>query len=420
MNREPDNLSSYIYWGIPALEKTRVLQIITRLDRGGSAETTLLVVSLMNHEKYEVFLAHGLSLESNMSIMEKEAVTLDMSLARAKGIKFFALPSLVRRLSFKNDLLAFISIYRLIKQIKPHIVHTHTSKAGALGRLAAYLAGAPIIIHTPHGHVFHSYYGATMTNIFVFAEKMLSLMTDKIVALTNRERDEHLEEGIASIEKYVIIHSGVMLDRLMNMSVDIKAGKKKYGIPQDCNVVGVIGRLVPIKGHKYLVSAAKNIIKESHNTVFVFVGDGYLDSSLKRQAESIGVRKNIIFTGWRKDAVEILDLFDILVLPSLNEGMGKVLVEGMALGKPIVASSVGGIINLVKNGENGILVPPGDSDALGDAILQLIKNKKLAETLGKNGKAKVYPEFDASVMVKQIEDLYESLLVSNCSPQRPA
>ena len=397
------------------LKKTRVIHIITRLDKGGSAETTLLIVSLMNHEKYDVFLAHGLSLESRMSIMEKEAVSLDMSLAEAKGVSLFALPSLVRRLSFKNDLLAFISIYRLIKRIKPHIVHTHTSKAGVLGRLAACLAGVPIIIHTPHGHVFHSYYGPIMTKIFVFTEKILSFITDKITALTNREREEHLEEGIASIEKYVIIHSGVMLDRLMNMSVDIEAGKKEYGIPQDCNVIGVIGRLVPIKGHKYLVSAAKKIVKEFSNTVFVFVGDGYLNASLERQAESIGVRKNIIFTGWRKDAAEILNLFDILVFPSLNEGMGKVLVEGMALGKPIVASSVGGIIDLVRNGENGILVPPGDSDALGNAILQLIKNRNLAEELGKNGKAKVYPEFDVSVMVKEIDDLYESLLISNCS-----
>ncbi|OHB86814.1 MAG: hypothetical protein A3D13_09805 [Planctomycetes bacterium RIFCSPHIGHO2_02_FULL_40_12] len=400
--------------------KTRVIHIITRLDKGGSAETTLHIVSSLNMEKYDVFLAHGLSRESNMSIMEKEVVESDLLLAEAKGVRVFALPSLVRRLSFKNDLLAFINIYRLIKRIRPHIVHTHTSKAGLLGRLASFLARVPIIIHTPHGHVFHSYYGPVMTKVFVFAEKILSFITDKITALTNRERDEHLEEGIASIEKYVVIHSGVMLDRLMNMSVDAGAVRGEFGIAQDSNVIGVVGRLVPIKGHKYLVSAAKRIIKEFRNTVFVFVGDGYLSSRLERQAESIGVRKNIIFTGWRKDAVEILDLFDILVLPSLNEGMGKVLVEGMALGKPIIASNVGGIIDLVRNGENGILVPPGDSDALGEAILQLLKDKNLSEKLGKNGKAMVYPEFDASVMVKQIDDLYESLLVSNCSPQRPA
>jgi glycosyltransferase involved in cell wall biosynthesis len=392
------------------LKKTKIIHIITRLDKGGSAETTLQTVSLLNQKKYELFLAHGLSLESNMSNMEKELVERDLSLAEARNIKVFTIPSLVRRLSFKNDLLAFISIYRLIKRIKPHIVHTHTSKAGWLGRLAAFLARVPIIIHTPHGHVFHSYYGPFMTKIFVIAERILSLMTDKITALTDRERDEHLEQGIAAIEKYVIIHSGVMLQQIMNMNFVVETGKKKLGIPQNSNVIGVVGRLVPIKGHKYLVSAAKRIIREFDNTVFVFVGDGYLESKLERQSESLGVRKNIIFTGWRKDVTEILNLFDILVLPSLNEGMGKVLIEGMALGKPIVASSVGGIMDLVENGVNGILVPPKDSDALEEAILKLIRNKNLAQELGKNGKAKVYPEYDTFVMVRQIEDLYEDLL----------
>ena len=390
------------------LKKTRVMHIITRLDKGGSAETTLQVVSLLNRERYDVFLVHGLSLESNMGVTEQEVLARDLSQTEKRGVRSFSIPSLVRRLSLKNDLLAFISVYRLIKRIKPHIVHTHTSKAGVLGRVAAYLAGVPIIVHTPHGHVFHSYYGYIVTKMIVFVEIILSLITDKITALTDRERDEHLEQGIASIEKYIIIHSGVMLQQIMNTNIDVETGKKKFDIPQNSNVIGVIGRLVPIKGHKYLVSAAKRIIKECDNTVFVFVGDGYLESILERQAESLGVRKNIIFAGWRSDVIDVLGLFDILVLPSLNEGMGKVLIEGMALGKPIVASCVGGIIDLVKNGDNGILVPPRDSDALSEAILKLIRNKKLAQKLGGNGKAKVYPEYDTSVMIRQIEDLYES------------
>ena len=397
------------------MEKTKIIHIITRLDKGGSAETTLQTVSLLDHKKYELFLIRGLSLESNMSNMERESVERDLSLAEAKSIKVFALPSLVRRLSFKNDLLAFISIYRLIKRIRPHIVHTHTSKAGLLGRPAAFLARVPVIIHTPHGHVFHSYYGPFMTRIFIIAERILSLMTDKIAALTDRERDEHLEQGVASIEKYTIIHSGVMLQQIMNMNIDIETGKKEFGIPQNSNVIGVVGRLVPIKGHKYLVSAAKRIIKEFDNTVFVFVGDGYLESRLEKQAESLGVRKHIIFAGWRKDVIEVLDLFDILVLPSLNEGMGKVLIEGMALGKPIVASRVGGIIDLVKNGDNGILVSPRDSDALGEAILTLIRNKNLAQRLGEYGKANISPEYDTFVMVRQIEEMYENMLSRKCS-----
>ena len=245
----------------------------------------------------------------------------------------------------------------------------------------------------------------------------MSLMTDKITALTDKERDEHLERGIASIEKYVIVHSGVMLQHIMNKDIDVETGKKKLGIPQNSNVIGTVGRLVPVKGHKYLVSAAKRVTKEFENTVFVFVGDGYLESILERQAESLGIRKNTIFAGWRSDVIDVLSLFDIFVLPSLNEGMGKVLIEGMALGKPIVASSVGGIIDLVKNDDNGILVPPRDSDALGDAILKLIRNRNMAQELGRNGKAKVYPEYDTTVMIRQIEGLYENLLNRHCSPQ---
>jgi glycosyltransferase involved in cell wall biosynthesis len=399
------------------LKKTRVIHIITRLDKGGSAETTLQVASLLNREKYDIFLVHGLSLESNMGVMEQEALIRDLSQAEKKGVRVFAIPSLVRRLSLRNDLLAFVSIYRLIKRIKPHTVHTHTSKAGVLGRFAAYLAGVPIIIHTPHGHVFHSYYGYIVTKMIVFVERIMSLMTDKITALTDKERDEHLERGIASIEKYVIVHSGVMLQHIMNKDIDVETGKKKLGIPQNSNVIGTVGRLVPVKGHKYLVSAAKRVTKEFENTVFVFVGDGYLESILERQAESLGIRKNTIFAGWRSDVIDVLSLFDIFVLPSLNEGMGKVLIEGMALGKPIVASSVGGIIDLVKNDDNGILVPPRDSDALGDAILKLIRNRNMAQELGRNGKAKVYPEYDTTVMIRQIEGLYENLLNRHCSPQ---
>jgi glycosyltransferase involved in cell wall biosynthesis len=399
------------------LKKIRVIHIITRLDKGGSAETTLLTVSLLNRERYEVFLIHGLTLESNMGSEENEAVQHDLAMAEDKGVRVFVIPTLVRRLSFTNDIRAFISIYRLIRLIRPHIVHTHTSKAGFLGRLAAYLAGVSIIIHTPHGHVFHSYYGWVLTNTFIFAEKISSFVTNKIVALIKREKEEHLEAGIASPEKFAIIHSGVMLDDLVNKSIDAKARKKELGIPQGYNVVGTIGRLVPIKGYKYLISAAKKIVEKIDKTAFVIVGDGYLKLELEKHAEALGIRKNIIFTGWRADSSDVLCLFDIFVLPSLNEGMGRVIIEAMALGKPVVASSVGGIIDLVRNGENGILVPPRDSDALGKALLQLIRNRELAEELGKNGKAMVYPKFDISVMLKKIDGLYESLLKRHYSPQ---
>lgn len=392
------------------MRKIKVVHIITRFDKGGSAENTLLTVLGLNKEKYSILLIKGLSLESEMSDEESLAVSESLKIAEENNIKVINLPFLVRKIAPLTDLKALFTLFKILRKERPDIVHTHTSKAGFLGRFASFLARVPIIIHTPHGHVFHSYFGPTLTKIFVIAEKILSLITDKIITLTNRERDEHIERRIAPLNKFITIHSGVDLDRFMNLNIDIKKKKKELNIPQDFYVIGTVGRLVPIKGHKYLVSAAEMIIKEFPKTVFVIVGDGFLKPILERHAEALGIRKNIVFTGWRKDVPEILYLFDVLVFPSLNEGMGRVMIEGMSLGKPIVASNVGGIRDLIEDGKNGLLVPPRDSNALRKAISRLIRNKKLAEGLGKIGKMEVYPDFDASTMVKKIDNLYESLL----------
>jgi len=392
------------------LRKIKVVHIITRFDKGGSAENTLLTVLGLNKEKYSILLIKGLSLESEMSDEESLAVSESLKIAEENNIKVINLPFLVRKIAPLTDLKALFTLFKILRKERPDIVHTHTSKAGFLGRFASFLARVPIIIHTPHGHVFHSYFGPTLTKIFVIAEKISSLITDKIITLTNRERDEHIERRIAPLNKFITIHSGVDLDRFMNLNIDIKKKKKELNIPQDFYVIGTVGRLVPIKGHKYLVSAAEMIIKEFPKTVFVIVGDGFLKPILERHAEALGIRKNIVFTGWRKDVPEILYLFNVLVFPSLNEGMGRVMIEGMSLGKPIVASNVGGIRDLIEDGKNGLLVPPRDSNALRKAISRLIRNKKLAEGLGKIGKMEVYPDFDASTMVKKIDNLYESLL----------
>lgn len=392
------------------MRKIKVVHIITRFDKGGSAENTLLTVLGLNKEKYTILLIKGPSLESEMSDEESLTVSESLKIAEENNIKVINLPFLVRKIAPLTDLRALFTLFKILRKERPDIVHTHTSKAGFLGRFASFLARVPIIIHTPHGHVFHSYFGPVLTKIFVIAEKISSLITDKIITLTNRERDEHIERRIAPLNKFITIHSGVDLDRFMNLNINIKKKKKELNIPKDYCVIGTVGRLVPIKGHKYLVSAAEMIIKEFPKTVFIFVGDGFLKPILERHAEALGIRKNIIFTGWRKDVPEILYLFDILVFPSLNEGMGRVMVEGMSLGKPIVASNVGGIRDLIEDGKNGILVSPRDSNALRKAISRLIRNKKLAEGLGKIGKMEVYPDFDASTMVKKIDNLYESLL----------
>lgn len=390
--------------------KIKVVHIITRFDKGGSAENTFLTISGLNREKYSVTFIKGLSEESEMSAAENCMVQDELAMLEENNIKIINLPPLVRRIAPLKDLKALFKLILILRKEKPDIVHTHTSKAGLLGRIAAFLTGTPIIIHTPHGHIFHSYFGPALTKVFILIEKIASRITDRIITLTDRERDEHIEKGIAPVERFITIHSGVTLNRFKDLAVHREKKKEELGIPKNGSVIGTVGRLVPVKGQKYLVAALERLIKEFPETVLVIVGDGHLRPELEKQAEEAGIRKNIIFTGWRREVPEILSLFDILVFPSLNEGMGKVLVEGMALEKPIVASNAGGIRDLIEDGRNGILVPPKNPEVLANAISKLMKNRALAENLGKNGRDRVYPDFDASTMVAKIEGLYESLL----------
>lgn len=391
----------------------KVIHVITRLDKGGSAEDTLVTATGLNKDRYEVVLIKGLAEESEMSPEEARAVMRGLKTAEDNGVRIIDLPCLVRRISPIDDLKALLKLFKIFRREKPHIVHTHTSKAGLLGRWAAFLAGVPFIIHTPHGHVFHGYFNFVLTKCFIVAEKISVLITDKIVTVTDRERDEHFKVGVGRRKKFITIHSGVALDCFIGGNADIKKTKKEVGIPQDYNVVGTVGRLVTIKGHRYLIEAAQGVIEQFPRTVFVFVGDGDLKGELGKQARALGISKNILFIGWRNDVAELLSTFDIFAFPSLNEGMGKVLIEAMAVWKPIVASKVGGIIDLVIDGVNGILVPPKDSEALCKAILRLLTDKSLARQLGKHGREMIYPDFDVSTMIQKIEEMYGGLAIED-------
>jgi glycosyltransferase involved in cell wall biosynthesis len=393
-------------------EKNKVVHIITRLDKGGSAENTVLTVSLLDKEKYEVFLARGQSLESSMTPPEKETAKRDLSQAEVRGVKIFTITSLVRRLSPVNDLRAFISIYQLLKRIKPRVVHTHTSKAGILGRWAAYLARVPIIIHTPHGHVFYGYFNRVLAGVFILMEKYTSFITHKIVTLTDKEQEEHLQFKIAPKDRFMTIHSGVALEKYSPSIIHrdhIKDLKAQLGLLEDDPIVGTVGRLTPVKGHEYLIKAAGKILNNFPETRFLLIGAGELRGYLEELCGELGVSRNVLFLGWRDDIPALLSLTDIFVLPSLNEGMGRVLVEAMALSKPIVAFRVGGVPNLIQNSENGILIPPRDIDGLAQAITTLLADRDLMEKMGANGKEKV-PSYSAENMTRKIEILYETLL----------
>ncbi len=393
--------------------RIKILHIITRQDKGGSAENTLLTVLGLNKENYDVTLVKGATLESVMSYEERSANEMDLKKASDCGVKIITISELVRRISPLNDLKAFIKLISIIKNGRYQIVHTHTSKAGILGRWAAWLCRTPIIVHTPHGHIFYGYYGRLKTGIFIIIERITAFITDRIITLTEREKQEHIAFKIASSQKFITIHSGVETKRFLEITPeDTKRIKKEFNIKEDCLVVGTVGRLVEVKGHKYLIQAAHKILKRIQNyrsIKFIIVGDGPLMADLKREANLLGISESVIFTGWRNDVPAVMSVFDIFVLPSLNEGMGKVLIEAMLLKKPIIASRAGGIPDLIKDGENGIIIKPSSPDELTDAIIALLKSEDKRKKMGDNGRI-IAESYGDKAMVEKLEGVYEDII----------
>jgi glycosyltransferase involved in cell wall biosynthesis len=391
------------------MTKIKVIHVITRFDKGGAAENTFLTVTGLQSMGYEVILVRGLSYESNMGPAETKAVESCLEDADGKGIQILTIRELVRRIYPLGDLKTLYKLITIFSEEKPHIVHMHTSKAGILGRWAARLAGIHVIIHSPHGHVFWGYFNKWKTRAYIFLERLTATITDRIIMLTSREKKDHLRCHIAHENKFTVIHSGVDLSRFSDALVDPDDAKKKLGIPKGTFVVGTVGRLTHIKGHKYLIEAARKILLTRPEMTFIFLGDGELMNDLKAQAASLGIYDKVKFLGWREDVAEVMATFDLFVLPSLNEGMGKVLVEAMAMRKPIIASNVGGIPDLVKNEENGLLVPPEDAEAIARSISILHSHPLKRRAMGEKGKA-IAVEYGADAMVQKIDRLYRELV----------
>jgi glycosyltransferase involved in cell wall biosynthesis len=407
------------------MKRTRIIHVITRFDRGGSAENTFLTVAGLNREAHDVVLVMGLSHESDMGTREHASVEENISRLREQGVRIVILPKLLRRVGPVSDLKASLALWRLFRRERPEIVHTHTSKAGILGRWAAWSAGVPVIVHTPHGHVFWGYFGPAKTRLFILLERLTALITDRLVMLTEQERRDHLRFRVAPEEQFTTIHSGVDLERFAASAGESNRERKCLGIPDGAFVVGAVGRLTAVKGHRHLLHAARRVIDCRGEAIFVILGTGELLGELRRQVAALGIEANVRFAGWQPDAASIMSAFDLFAFPSINEGMGKALVEAMALEKPVVASRIGGIVDLVNDGVNGFLVPPADPEALADRILFLMEDPETGRRMA--GKAaETAASYGSAAMAGKIEHLYGDLLSRSgcqgalaCRPAEP-
>ena len=333
----------------------KVLLVITRMSMGGAPRHVLSLASGLDGERYQVWIATGVEDRGEGSLLEE---------VRSSGVRLVLVPGLRRELSPSDDLKALIWMYRFMTSERFHIVHTHTSKAGILGRLAGRLAGVPVSVHTFHGNIFEGFFGSFASSLFLLLERAMAKLTDRFVAVSNRNLSYFVRRGIAPRGKFRLIYNGVDPGRFSGM--DKLAAKEALGLPQG-PVVGTVAALVPVKGLEYFLEAARSVSSEVPRTAFVIAGGGVLEETLRKMAKDLGL--DVRFLGPRKDVPLVLSALDVFVLPSLSEGMGLSIMEAMAAGLPVVATEVGGVPELVVDGRTGILVPPKDPDALAEAIL---------------------------------------------------
>ena len=378
--------------------KIKVLHVITRFIAGGAQDVTLIMVERLVQRGFDVVLACA---------PEKKRVEE----ARKRGVKIALIPEFRREISPLNDLKAFFRLYCLIRKSKFHIVHTHTSKAGILGRLAARLARTPIVIHSPHGSIFHrTYYNKFVLFLIALIEKFAALFADKIVPLSEGGRRDYLRYRIAEPEKYVTIYSAIELDCFSRVRVDITGKKEELGIPPGAPVVGLIARLSPEKGHGLCLEAFSRVLSVIPEAILLIVGEGSLEKDIRMKVNQLGIEKNVIVCGYRSDIPEIVQILDVSVHPSLWDGIPRSMVEAMVSGKPVVATAVGGIPEVVIPGKTGLLVPARDREALAEGMVRLLKDRELAERLADAGLKRVRRMFDSETMVEKLVKLYCELI----------
>ncbi len=393
--------------------KIRVLRILNRLNIGGPTFNASLLSKYLEPEFETRFL----------SGMIDPAEESSEYIPRELGIRPIYVPHMFREISLKNDFRAYREIVNHIKEFKPHIVHTHASKAGALGRLAAINHRVPVIVHTFHGNVLAGYFGSLKNNIFIGIEKYLAKHSTRLIAISQKQKSELINKyKIAREPKVEVINLGFDLQKFTD-DQDRKRSefRKKYGIADDELAIGIVARFAPIKNLTMFLRVARKILDSTSRKIrFVVVGDGEerkqfeaLSSQLLLSLVSSGFQSsnaNLILTSWIKEMDFVYAGLDIVTLTSSNEGTPVSLIEAQAANKPIVTTDVGGVSEITIPGQTAFLSPSGDIESFALNLLRLIEDDDLRTAFGKAGREKVYERFHYSRLVTEMSALYKRLL----------
>ncbi len=378
----------------------KVLHLITNVIVGGATDNTLVTVAGHDRSRFSVHLAAGLE--------EGEW------LARAQNSAdvFHPIGSLVRSPHPIRDLKALWELIRLFRQEQFDIVHTHTSKAGLLGRWAAKLAGVPIIVHTIHNNAVNDYMPVWERQFYLGLEKSVRPCTDWFITVCELNRQQNAQMGLLRWEQSQTIYSGIDF-RTLDRPIDLQLQRRAFDVPEGWQTIVMVARLMPQKAPHLLISAFAQVLQHCPKTLLLLVGDGELRPTLTTQAQSLGVAQQVRFLGFRDDVPEILKLADVFALSSLWEGLGRSMTEAMLLGKPVVVPKIYGIPEIVHHNETGLLFPVGDVEQLATHLIDLLQHPEQRERLGQNAKRLTRELFDAKIMVQQIEQVYDQLCKSH-------
>jgi glycosyltransferase involved in cell wall biosynthesis len=404
---------------------TKILRIIARLNTGGPAIHTILLTEALNAGGFSSTLVTGVVSpgEGDMGPFAVE-----------RGVRPIVVPELQRDPKVLDDLRALVKICRIVFESRPDIIHTHTAKAGALGRIAGAiynlycrLSRRPraVICHTFHGHLFHGYFPRWMSTLLVVGERVLARVTDRIITVSEQMKHELTRVyRICPEGKCVVVPVGLDFHWTRDLQALRGALRREAGVPRDCLMVGIVGRLTAIKNHGLFLQAARNCrIPEA---CFFVIGDGERRVELEELADRLGLNGRVVFTGWQRDLAKVYADLDIACLTSINEGTPVALIETMAAGKPFVATKVGGVPDLMV-GEgtlhppglevfsNGILVTPDRPEVLGGALEFLAARPDVREAMGVSGQSFVRERFSVERLVSRMESLYLDLLAPRSS-----
>jgi glycosyltransferase involved in cell wall biosynthesis len=393
-------------------EPTRVLRVIARLNMGGPALHVAYLTAGLAGRGYETTLVAG-SLGPGEDSMAFVAERLGVDVVRIQEMR--------RDISPFHDAVAVLRLARLIRRERPQILHTHTAKAGALGRLAALLAGEarpPIVVHTFHGHVLRGYFDPIRTAGFRALERWLARTSTALIAVSPQVRDDLVSLGVAPPERFAVIRLGIELEERVDQGLRREETRRLLGIAPDRFVVGWIGRMTGVKRAEDVLRAFRRLRECGVDATLCLVGDGPERPAVERAAGELGIMRHTLFLGSQTDVAPYYAVFDALVLPSLNEGTPVSAIESLAAGRPVVATRVGGVPDVVRDGEDGFLVDPGAIDALADRLARLAADAGLRERMGAAGRKRVLPRYAVDRLVDDVDLLYRSLLAANPRARR--